>query len=260
MFGFKKWRRKRQMQQDLPEEWAVILQKSVPYFKNLPSELQTKLQGLTKIFLHEKRFEGCAGLELNDEIRVSIAAQACILLLGIDDLSSFYEGLRSVLVYPESYVAKVKNHRNGYFVEEGFQQRHGEAWSRGHVVLAWDEVKKGDAYMHDGRNLVFHEFAHLIDYDYGATAEVESRENTGFWSWSSWGSIINQEYNKLLDAIRRNQHTLIDEYGATNLAEFFAVVTENFFERPRALRRKHPELYKQLKQFYQQDPAAYIKS
>ena len=260
MFGFKKWRRKRQMQQDLKTEWLEILQNNVGYYRHLPPELQSKLQGLTHIFLNEKRFEGCADLELTDEIRVIIAAQACILLLGIEDLSSFYEGLRSVLVYPESYVAKVKDHRNGYFVEEGFQERHGEAWSRGHVVLAWDEVKKGCANMHDGQNLVFHEFAHLIDYDYGATAEVESEDNSVFWSWSSWTSVIDQEYNKLLEALKRNQRTLIDEYGATNLAEFFAVVTENFFERPRALRQKHPELYQQLQQFYQQDPAEYITS
>ena len=157
-------------------------------------------------------------------------------------------------------MAKVKDHRNGYFVEEGFQERHGEAWSRGHVVLAWDEVKKGCANMHDGQNLVFHEFAHLIDYDYGATAEVESEDNSVFWSWSPWTSVIDQEYNKLLEALKRNQRTLIDEYGATNLAEFFAVVTENFFERPRALRQKHPELYQQLQQFYHQDPAEYITS
>jgi Mlc titration factor MtfA (ptsG expression regulator) len=260
MFGFKKWRRRRQMQQDLKEEWQQILQKNVPYFRNLPPELQSKLQGLTNIFLNEKRFEGCAGLELTDEIRITIAGQASILLLGIEDLSSFYEGLRSVLVYPESYVAKVKNHQSGFIVEEGFQQRHGEAWSRGHVVLAWDEVKKGGANMHDGRNLVFHEFAHLIDYDYGATAEIESNNNSGFWSWSSWDSIIGKEYNKLLKALKQNQHTLIDEYGATNVAEFFAVVSENFFERPRALRKKHPKLYQQLRQFYHQDPAEYIKS
>lgn len=260
MFGFKKWRRKRQMQQDLKTEWQEILQNSVGYYRHLPPDLQSKLRGLTHIFLDEKRFEGCAGLELTDEIRVTIAAQASILLLGIEDLTSFYEGLRSVLVYPESYVAKVKDHRNGYVVEEGFQERHGEAWSRGHVVLAWDEVKKGCANMHDGHNLVFHEFAHLIDYDYGATAELESEDNNGFWSWSSWTSVIDQEYNKLLEALKRNQQTLIDDYGATNLAEFFAVVTENFFERPRALRQKHPELYQQLQQFYHQDPAEYITS
>lgn len=258
MFGFKTWRRRRLMQQSFPEEWHKILQKSVPYFQHLPSEMQTKLQGLTNIFLDEKSFEGCGGLEITDEIRISIAAQACILLLGIEDLSSFYEGLRSVLVYPESYVARVKNNHNSFFVEEGFEHRHGEAWSRGLVVLAWDEVKKGASDIHDGQNLVFHEFAHQVDYDYGATAQVESSDNQS--SFLSWGWVVGNEYNKLLKAIKRNQQTLIDEYGATSLAEFFAVVTEYFFEKPQALQQKHPDLYHQLTEFYQQDPAEYIKS
>jgi Mlc titration factor MtfA (ptsG expression regulator) len=260
MFGFKKWRRERLFNKPISDEWQRMLSQNVPYTRKLPAELQEKLRGFTNVFIHEKTFEGCAGLELTDEIKITIAGQACILLLGLEDLSSFYDGLRSVLVYPETYVAKVKDHHNGYVVEEGFQQRHGEAWSRGHVVLAWDEVKKGGANMHDGRNLVFHEFAHLIDYDYGATAEVESGNDSGFWSWGSWGSIIDQEYNKLLRALRRNQRTLIDEYGATNLAEFFAVVTENFFERPTELRQQHPELYNQLAEFYHQEPAKYISS
>lgn len=257
MFGFKKWRRKRQMKQPFPDEWRKILQKNVPYYRHLPSEMQSRLEGFTNIFLNEKRFEGCAGLEITDEVRVTIAAQACILLLGIDDLSYFYEDLRSVLVYPESYVAKVKNTHNSFFVEEGFQQREGEAWSRGLIVLAWDEVKQGASDIQDGQNLVFHEFAHQLDYDYGATEQVESADDES--SFLSWAWVVGNEYNNFLRALKRNQQTLIDEYGATNLAEFFAVVTEAFFEKPRELKKKHPELYQQLTEFYRQDPAGYIK-
>lgn len=258
MFGFKKWRRQRLIKQPFPDEWLGILKRNVPYFRQLPADLQTKLQGFIQVFIHEKTFEGCAGLEVTDEIRVTIAAQASILLLGLEDLSSLYEGLRSVLVYPESYVAKVKNTHNSFFVEEGFQQRHGEAWSRGHVVLAWDEVKKGASDIRDGQNLVFHEFAHQLDYEYGATSEIESAD--GQSHFLSWGWVVGNEYNNLLKALKQNQQTLIDEYGATNLAEFFAVVTEYFFEKPGALKRRHPELYQQLTEFYQQDPAIYIKS
>lgn len=254
MFGFKKWRRRRLMQKSLPNEWLSILRKNVSYYRHLPSDLQQKLQGLINIFLNEKTFEGCAGLKINDEIRITVAAQACILLLGIEDLSSFYEGLRSVLVYPGSYVAKVKNQHNSFFVEEGYQRRHGEAWERGHVVLSWDDVQKGASDIHDGQNLVFHEFAHQLDYDYGATSQIESDNS----SYLSWGWVVGNEYNNLLKALKRNQQTLIDEYGATNLAEFFAVVTEYFFEKPHELQKKHPELYQQLMEFYQQDPATYI--
>ncbi|WP_138431250.1 zinc-dependent peptidase [Fodinibius saliphilus] len=258
MFSFKKWQRKRLMQKNFPEQWRPILRQQVPYVKHLPPELKQKLKGLINIFIKEKSFEGCAGLKITDEIRITVAAQACILLLGIEDLSSFYEGLRSVLIYPETYVARVKSNRNSFFVEEGYQRRHGEAWSRGHVVLAWDEVKKGASDINDGQNLVFHEFAHQLDYDYGATSEIEANSNDS--TFLSWGWVVGKEYNKLLKAIKKNQHTLIDEYGATNLAEFFAVVTENFFERPQALQQKHPELYQQLKRFYQQDPAKYLES
>jgi len=258
MFGFKKWRRNRRMNKPFPKEWEHILHQQVPYVQHLPAELQSKLKGLITIFLHEKTFEGCAGLEITDEIRVTIAAQACILMLGIDDLSFFYDDLRSVLVYPEQYVAKVKNRNNSFFVEEGFQQRHGEAWSHGNVVLAWDEVQQGASDIHDGQNLVFHEFAHQLDYEYGATNQVE--ENYDESKYLSWARVIGDEYQKFLQSIRLHQQTLIDEYGATNLAEFFAVITECFFEQPQELQKKHPKLYQQLQEFYKQDPADYIKS
>ncbi|MGM0545633.1 MAG: zinc-dependent peptidase [Bacteroidota bacterium] len=256
MFGLKKWRRNRLMNKPFPSKWLSILQQNVPYLNRLPDDRQEKLLGLTQIFLQEKRFEGCAGLELTDEIKISIAAQASILLLGMDDISYFYEDLRSVLVYPQKYVAKVKQRNNGIFVEEGYEQRHGEAWSHGYVVLAWDEVQQGASDIHDGQNLVFHEFAHQLDYEYGATDQVEHPDS----HFISWAKIIGREYKKLLKAMERNQQTLIDEYGATNLAEFFAVVTELFFEKPRELQNKHPQLYNQLKEFYQQDPVAYLKS
>ncbi|MCW9706913.1 zinc-dependent peptidase [Fodinibius salsisoli] len=258
MFGLKKWRRNRWMKRPFPDDWESILYQNVPYVQHLPAKMQTKLKGLITVFLKEKTYEGCAGLELTDEIRVTIAAQACILMLGVDDLSYFYDELRSILVYPESYVVKIKNRHDSFFVQEGFQKRHGEAWSHGNVVLAWDEVKKGASDIHDGQNLVFHEFAHQLDYEYGATNQVEDQyEDSQFLSWAR---VVGNEYKKLLTALHKNQQTLIDSYGATNLAEFFAVITECFFEKPRQLKNEHPALYEQLKEFYKQDPASYIKS
>src|SRR5699024_5662585 len=117
----KTWRRKRLMKKDFPDAWQSILQKNVPYAQKLPDPLQEKLKGLILIFVDEKIFEGCAGLAITDETRVSIAAQAGILMLGMDSLSSFYNGLRSVLVYPKSYVARVKSRHDSFFVQEGFQ-------------------------------------------------------------------------------------------------------------------------------------------
>lgn len=258
MFGFKKRHRRELMQKPFPDEWVSILHQNVPYFTSLPHKLQTKLQGLTYIFLDEKRFEGCAGLEITDEIRVTIGAQACVLLLGIDDLSSFYEELRSVLVYPKSYVARVKETHDSFFVKEGFEHRHGEAWSHGYVILAWDVVKKGASDIYDGHNLVFHEFAHQLDYEFGATEAIEQDYDESHRL--TWARIIGREYKDFLELSEHNRQSPINEYGATNPAEFFAVVTECFFEKSQELQKKHPDLYEQLSEFYQQDPAAYLKS
>lgn len=191
MFGFKKRRRQRLMQKPIPEPWVDILHENVPYFRRLPSEQQQKLQGLIQVFLDEKRFEGCGGLELTDEIRITVAAQACILMLGLDDLSAFYPDLRSVLVYPHHYVATVKNHHQSFFVEEGFEHRHGESWSHGNIVLAWDEVQHGASDIHDGQNLVFHEFAHQLDYESGATSQIESEYEES--SYLSWARVMGDE-------------------------------------------------------------------
>ena len=258
MFGFKKRRRRRLAEQPFPDKWQAILQKNVPYITSLPQELQDKLKGLTQIFLDEKTFEGCAGIEITPEIRVTIGAQACILLLGIEDLSSFYEELRSILVYPKSYVAKVKESHDSFFVKEGFQERQGEAWSQGYIVLAWDEVKQGAHDIHDGKNLVFHEFAHQLDYEYGATDLIEQHYDESHHL--SWARIIGNEYRSFLKMLQQHQKTPIDKYGATNPAEFFAVITECFFEKSTELQNTHPELYQQLSEFYKQDPAGYIDS
>lgn len=256
MFGLKKRTRQRLIKQQFPDQWLAILNKNVPYFRHLPAELQTRLKGLTTVFLEEQTFEGCAGLKITDEIRVTIAAQASVLMLGIDNISYFYEGLRSILVYPKSYIAKVKRTKNSFFVEEGFQPRHGEAWSHGNVVLAWDEVKRGASDIHDGHNLVFHEFAHQLDYEYGATNQTDLPNDES--SYLSWAWVISNEYSNFLKALQEHRHTLINEYGAKNLAEFFAVVTEYFFEKPAELRKNHPELYQQFTEFYRQDPASYL--
>lgn len=258
MFGFKKRRRERLMQQSFPQPWLDYLHRNVPYYHKLPKRRQQKLQGLIQVFLDEKTFEGCGGLEITDEIRVTIAAQACILMLGLDDLSSFYPDLRSVLVYPNHYVAEIKNRHQSFFVEEGFEHRHGESWSHGNIILAWDEVKRGASDIHDGQNLVFHEFAHQLDYEYGATDQIEYDYDDS--SYLSWARVMGDEYQNFLSDLENNQQTLLDAYGATNLAEFFAVVTECFFEQPRALEKKHPDLYRQLQNFYNQNTADYDPS
>lgn len=259
MFGFTKRRRKQKMREPFPDAWKKILRNNVPYYKQLTEEKQEKLQGLIQIFLDEKNFEGCGGLQITDEIKVTIAAQACVLLLGLDNLSSFYPDLRSVLVYPRRYFAPVKDYTEGGTIIEGTENRWGESWSHGNIVLAWDQVKKGASDYRDGQNLVFHEFAHHLDYEYGVTVQPDDSEShdPGFLVWAR---VLSTEYKQFLRDLKRQQPTVFDEYGSENLAEFFAVVTESFFEQPKKLHDTHPKLYHQLTLFYKQDPLEYLDS
>lgn len=239
------------MKKALSLEWLTIIKRNVPYYNCLSPAEQSELHGLIQIFLKEKYFEGCGGLEITDEIRVTIAAQACILLLGRE--TDFYPTLRSILVYPQAYIAPLKKVAAGFLVTEGLQARFGESWSHGYVILSWDDVLKGASDIQDGHNLVFHEFAHQLDEESGAADGAPALPHRSMYI--TWARVLSREYKELIDSIEQNRPTLLDKYGATNPAEFFAVATEFFFEKPIELKQSHPELYEQMKLFYQRDPA-----
>src|SRR6184192_1435620 len=251
IFGFLKERRRRRLRaQAIPPAWRSILERNMPIFRRLAREDQTELLGHLQIFLAEKRFEGCGGLKLTDEIRVTIAAQACLLLLHRE--TDYYPQLVTILVYPSGYTAHEKRHLEGNIWEEGDEARLGQTARRlGSLVLAWDDVKRGAAGPSDGRNLVLHEFAHQLDFEEfqtdGAPALATRAE------YLTWARVMSREFAALQSAGEAGTSTVLDTYGATNPAEFFAVVTEAFFERPRALRGSHPELYAQLARFFRQD-------
>ena len=158
------------MQKTFPAEWLSIIERYVPYYRCLPPAEQSELHGLIHVFLNEKQFERCGGLEISDEIRVTIAAQACMLLLGRK--TDFYPTLRSILVYPHVYIAPVTRVDADLLVTEGLESRFGESWSHGYVILSWDDVLKGASDIQDGHNLVFHEFAHHLDEESGAADGV----------------------------------------------------------------------------------------
>lgn len=245
-------RRRRLRGRPFPPAWLEIIRRNVPYYRLLPGGDRKELLGDVLVFLGEKRFEGCGGLEMTDEIRVTIAAQACILLLHREN--SDYPRLESVLVYPRAYVARgVKRMDGAGMLREGDEVRGGESWLRGAVVLSWDDVKKSARDVNGGHNVVFHEFAHQLDQESGAAngAPVLPRSSM----YVAWARVLGREYGRLLKDVERHRRTDIDAYGATNPAEFFAVVTECFFEKPVELRERHPGLYKELKLFYRQDPA-----
>ncbi len=237
-----------------PAAWRAIIEKNVPYAACLPPADREELAGHVQVFLAEKRFEGCGGLQITDEVRVTIAAQACVLLLHRQ--TEYYPQLVSILVYPTTYLVPGGRRTADGLVSDTPEPRLGESWARDVVVLAWDSVLRGAADIHDGHNVVLHEFAHQLDQESGAGdgAPILARRSM----YVAWARVLGHEFAELVREAERNQPTLLDQYGATNPAEFFAVVTETFFERPRQLRSKHPALYLQLQQFYRQDPAALV--
>jgi MtfA peptidase len=252
VFGFLRRRRRERLRSaPFPADWLGILERNAPYYTSLPEDDRRELQGHVQVFLAETHFEGCNGLELNDEIRVTIAAHACRLLLHRG--AEVFPRLVTVLVYPAAYVAKAVEPIAGGGVLEGEQVRLGEAWKGGVAVVSWDKVQamiRGQTF---GRNLILHEFAHILDMEDGAsdgTPVLPSRAR-----YASWVAVMEPEYERLRRDSALGRYAVLDYYGATNPAEFFAVATEAFFEKPTVLAKRLPELYAELRAFYQQDPA-----
>jgi len=248
---FKRWRRRRLQAQPFPAAWKSIIARNVPIYHRLPPDDQAELCGHIQVFLAEKYFEGCGGLEVTDEIRVIIAAQACLLLLHRQ--TDYYPRLVTILVYPSAYITHEDRYLGNNIWEEGPDGLLGHTASRmGSLVLAWDEAKRGAADPADGRNLILHEFAHQLDFEDsdtdGAPLLADRRE------YVSWARVMSREFEKLRMAEEQNKASVLDTYGSTNPAEFFAVATEAFFERSAALRHNHPELYDELARFFRQDP------
>jgi Mlc titration factor MtfA (ptsG expression regulator) len=254
MLGFGKRRRRTELRRrPFPAEWREILRRNFPLFAKLPPDDREELEGDILVFLAEKSFEGCGGLEITDEIRVTIAAQACLLLLHREN--DDYPRLDAILVYPSAYVARAVENLGGGVVHEGLSARLGEAWSSGVVVLSWDDVRRGAADIHDGHNVVLHEFAHQLDQEDGIAQGLPVLERRSMYV--AWARVLGEAFAELRDEVARGHPTLLDAYGATSPAEFFAVATECFFEQPRALKKRHPDLYAELREFYRQDPAQF---
>ncbi len=250
MFGFRKRRREQLRMAPFPTDWLIIIKRNIQIYRYLCEADRKELHGHILIFLDEKKFEGCGGLQINDEIKVTIAAQACILLLHRK--TNYFHILKSILVYPSAYVAHESRPMGNGLVAEGESVRLGESWHSGAIVLSWDDVLCGAADIHDGHNVVFHEFAHQLDHDSGESHESPVMKRRSMYI--AWARVLGNEYAKLRKDTEQGHRTVMDKYGATNPAEFFAVATECFFEKPVQLKRKHPELYEEFMIYYQQDP------
>lgn len=248
------YRRKTLRRQSLPSAWLDILRQRVPLFRRLPADLQTQLQGHLQVFLAEKKFIGCAGLTVTDEIRIPIAAQACMLLLN--RTTDYYPDLERILVYPAAFVVDRQEEDEAGVLSEYRDMLSGESWGDGQVLLSWEDVEEDARCAGDGRNVVIHEFAHQLDQEKGEAtgAPILARGE----HYQPWSSTLGAEYKQLQQQADTEQASLFDYYGAEHPAEFFAVVSEVFFERPREMADMHPALYRQLQGFYRVDPAAWI--
>lgn len=252
MFGFNSRRRKRLYKKSLPPKWHDALIDQTPYFQILPEDEQRQLLGHTNVLLHEKHFEGCGGLRLTERMKIAIAAHASILLINRQS-RDYFPKLDTILVYPDTFVAKADEMGPDGVITEDEGERAGEAWDRGIIILAWEEVDYSCHVLGDGYNVVLHEFAHQLDFEDGI-ADGSPFLGDGKFS-EAWDRVLLKNYEELIQDVRRRRPTLLDDYGATDPAEFFAVATETFFELPRELKQHHRDLYEVLRDYFRQDPA-----
>jgi Mlc titration factor MtfA (ptsG expression regulator) len=252
LFTWLKNRRRRQLLATaFPAAWLKYLERNVPHYAYLSEAEQTKLRDDLRIFIAEKHWEGCGGLVLTDEIRVTIAAQAGLLVLAMPH--EFFPQVPTILVYPRGFRASYRRQRGNFLEEQGYIAELGQANYRGPVILSWADVLAGGRDAHDGQNLVFHEFAHQLDALNGMLDGTPALD--GAAQYRRWRQIMTREFHRLRFDVDQGYPTLLDPYGTTNEAEFFAVATECFFERPVELADQHPELYELLRDYYRQDPA-----
>ncbi len=245
-------RRMRHFDTRLPAAWLSMLEARVPLYRQLPAALRLQLHGHMQIMLEEKRFIGCDGLRVSDEMRVVIAAQACLLLLNRD--TEYFPDFTNILLYHDSFLVPVV-HRDGALETHDEELRSGESWQRGPVVLSWTDILHGTTLAGDGHNVVLHEFAHKLDEANGAMDGVPALSDAA--AQRVWIDVLCREFDLLRLRARNVSDGVLDDYGASSPAEFFAVATEAFFERGPELSARHPRLYETLRSYYQVDPASW---
>lgn len=248
-------RRRKLLEQPFPDAWLEILRRRVAHWRWLDDDEQAHLRALVQVFEHEKHWEGAGGLELTDEIRVTIAAEACLLILGLDH--GLYRQVDSIVVYPHAVVAPPPA-PSFFAVPRGLPQTgvpiHGQAFSRGPVILVWDAVRRGAANPTDGHNVVYHEFAHKLDMLSGGADGVPPMQDRAHYD--RWVEVFTREYEAMRVRAEAGRRTWLGDYALTNGAEFFAVATEHFFEQPLEMEREHAAMYEVMRDFYRQDTAA----
>jgi MtfA peptidase len=234
----------------LSDSRIALLTRNVPIRARLPAELRQRLDGLVNAFVAEKSFVGCNGLSVTDEMRVTIAAHACALVLGRPH--DLYPALQSILVYPTPFWVDEEDADDVGVVTRRRRVLSGQAWDASRIIVSWEDVTEAADAASSGYNLVLHEFAHHLEYEGRGLAEPGGSRRL-----EAWRSELQDEFERLLEAVDGGEDTFLDPYAAEDESEFFAVASEEYFERPVMLRKSHPTLYRLLQEFYGLDPAAW---
>ncbi|MBB6429696.1 M90 family metallopeptidase [Algisphaera agarilytica] len=246
---FRERRRRRILREPMPEAWRRIIRENVRHYDKLNRWEQRKLEDDSRVFAATKSWDGGNGVEITDEVKLTIAAQACLMVLGFDDSLDRFHNVRQIVVLESAYSLAIGRER-----ENTRPQFLGQAAMDGLVYLAWDSTRHGGRDPRDGRNLVYHEFAHMLDFDDGladGTPILRGRDDL-----KTWVDVMTAEYEQLCQDSHEGRASLLDQYGTTNSAEFFAVATECFFEKAHQLQKRHADLYEVLSAYYGQDPAS----
>jgi Mlc titration factor MtfA (ptsG expression regulator) len=245
-----KQRRNKIKKRPFPPLWSAIIENNLPIYLHLSPDERRRLQGHIQVFLREKQFIGCQGLQVTEEMKLTIASVASLLLLN--ERGEYFPKLRSILIYPTVYFVNQTIAVSDYVVEERQDARLGESWTKDQLILSWQQVQQDTQNWQDGHNVVLHEFAHQLDQEDGKAEGVPILQQKS--DYPVWARVMTAEYQQLCNDIQQNAITIIDSYGATNPAEFFAVATETFFEKPQQLSSHHPALYQLLQNYYQLNP------
>jgi Mlc titration factor MtfA (ptsG expression regulator) len=251
---FREHRRKKITQVAFPISWEEILRRNVAHYSMLEDTERANLRALIQVFIAEKNWEGAGGLELDDEIRVTISAQACLLLLGLPH--NYYQNVQSIIVYPSTVVPP---QRESSFFENRIAPVEvqklilGQAFLRGPVIIIWDAALHGSRHPELGHNVIYHEFAHKLDMLDGAADGTPPLRDSS--EYREWTLICSREFLRLKRDAAKGKKSFLNSYGATSEAEFFAVATEQFFDQPLLMIKHSPDLYGVLKEYYRQDTA-----
>ncbi len=253
IFAYPLWVRIRQnrlKRRPLSPQQQATLEHSLPMYESLSVDERRRLHGHVLVFLSQKQFIGCRGLQVTEQMKVTVAAIAALLLLN--ERGKYFPRLRSILMYPDAYIVRERVSVGGGVVEERQVARLGESWTTDQVVLSWQQIQQDLTHWQDGQNVILHEFAHQLDQEDGKAEGVPVLKRDA--DYKAWAEIMTVEYQQLCDRTAKGQKNVLNPYGSTNPAEFFAVATETFFEKPQQLKTHHGALYDQLQRYYQLNP------